>query len=210
MKKGLIILFLSLVFNANAQFELGINTGVAFNHTNKGNEKFYDFGNYTSFYPEINAGYSINKHWSVNWGFGFFSKGYKVISTDELEKESDVYCKFRYLSIPIYVSYRYPVKSFYGKLSLGLQPNFYNSQSTPLRYEEDSQQMNHTIGLLLGVEAGYFLRPDLVVRLTYRCTSDFNDVDKLDKQGKLRSHLILAGISYVFPKFSRQKTAYEE
>ena len=197
MRKFLIILFSFIAFNSNAQFEIGLNAGASFNGTNKSNENFYHFGNYTSFYPEINAGYSFDKNWSINWGIGFSSKGYKIIPADSEPGEPDSYSKFRYFSIPLSISYRYPVNSFYGKLSIGLQPNFYTGQSAPARYEEDFQQMNHTIGLLIGAEIGYSLCDNLNIHLGYRYNPDFNYADKLERQGKLRSNYLLVGISYI-------------
>ncbi len=204
MKKLLIILFSFITFNSNAQFEIGLNGGVSFNQTNKSNENFYDFGNYSSFYPEINVGYFFNKNWGINWGLGFSSKGYKVIPTGDETQESESYCKFRYFSIPLYVSYQYPVKSFYGKFSIGLQPNFYTNQNTSERFEEDFQQMNSTIGLLIGAEIGYFLSDNFHLHLGYRYNPDLNYADELKKQGKFRSNYLLVGVSYLITSNSKK------
>ena len=206
MKKIWILLLLFISLKVNAQFEIGLNAGVAFNHTNKDDERFYRFGNYTSFYPEINAGYSFNDHWSVHGGFGFSSKGYKVtpVPGDETAGEKEAYCKFRYFSVPLSLAYGRSVKSFYGKLSAGVQPNFLYRQNAPVRYEEDFRQMNLTVGILLGAEIGYLLSDKLRLHIAYRYNPDLNDADKWERQGRFRSNIIMVGVTYVVEQLKQK------
>jgi len=204
MRKFWILLFFFISLNIKAQFEVGLNTGISFNHTNKSDERFYSFGNYTSFYPEINAGYSFGNHWSIHGGLGFSSKGYKVIPGSEIPDEKEAYCKFRYFSLPLSLTYGRSFKSFYGKLSAGFQPNFIYRQNTPLRYEEDFRQMNLTVGLLLGAEIGYRLSEQLRLHIAYRYTPDLNDADKLEFQGRFRSNIMMVGVTYVIERLKQK------
>ena len=197
MKKIGILLLFFISPDIHAQFEVGRNVGIAFNQTNKNDERFYRFGNYTSFYPEIDAGYSFGNHWSIHGGFGFSSKGYKVIPNSEISDEKEAFCKFRYFSLPLFLAYSRSLKSVYGKLSAGVQPNFFYRQNTPVRYEEDSRQMNLTTGLLLGAEIGYLLSDKVRLHIAYRYNPDMNDADKWKIQGKLRSNIIMVGVSYM-------------
>jgi opacity protein-like surface antigen len=199
MKKILLLLFFCSASALSAQFQIGLNAGVAFNGTGNDNDSYYGYENYTSFYPEIKVGYAFTSHWSLNLGMGISSKGYEQVSSEILGGTHEYY-KFRYFSLPFCISYSYPVNAVYGKISLGIQPNFYNRQNVPAGKEIDYQQMKHTVGGILGVEAGYFLTDNLSIHLSYRYNPDWIYADEEKIAGKLSSNYVLLGITYSVAK----------
>jgi opacity protein-like surface antigen len=199
MKKILILLFFCSASGLYAQFQAGLHAGIAFNNTNNENDAFHAYENYTSFYPEIKVGYAFTRHWSFNLGIGFAAKGYEKITATPTETNNDNY-KFYYFSLPLYISYTYPVNFLYGKVSAGLQPDFYNSQRVPAGEEIDSQRMKTTLGAMLGVEAGYYFTDNFSVHLSYRYNPSLTDADKSKDIGKFRSNYVMLGITYALSR----------
>lgn len=213
-----IAVFFLLLFGVNcqAQFEIGLNIGTTLSRSNRMDELYFKNDVCPSFVPEFKFGYTFNDHWKINSGFAYLSKGYKLEPQNEIIGESE-YCHFRYLSIPIYISYFRTYNNFYGAISCGLQGDFFLSQETPTfyfnesnqkKYELDNAEMNPCLEMIFGVEVGYQLNSNWKIDFSYRYGFDFTNADDRELHGKFRTQFISAGITYILESIQKVESEY--
>jgi hypothetical protein len=170
-----------------AQFSLSVGSGVLFSDIRS---KSAGVSQKKSFIPAIGFKYSWSRI-SLNTGISYSNVGYNRATV-----ASSSNCYYKYLVVPLYVSYAIPVGRFYIGANAGA--NF----STLLKARDANQQRIEDAysvvpSLLSGVKAGYNIsrRFSFDVSGWYNyALSDFNkNID-----ARMNSFAVLAGMNYKF------------
>ncbi len=208
MKRLFSLLLLSLApLLACAQWEFGLDLGASVSRSNRGDETYFDMKNAASFIPEFKASYNFASNWYLGFGASHVTKCYKLEPTDLWDGENPGTCRFRYFSLPVTLSYRFPISDWWIGFSYGIQGDFFLSQKTPtlyyngenhLRYELDNKEMNQGLEMLLGTEFGYQFHENWKALFAYRYAFDLVNVDEREFHGKFRSNIFSLGVRYVF------------
>lgn len=198
LKRLFPIISLLLVFSsaAVAQFEIGANAGTSISATNL-NLQGRDLSNLVGFYPEVDASYQFAKHFSANLGVGFTQRGFR----EQPEGEGKRQVRLRYFTLPVYATAGLPLgQKLRGGVSAGFQFNFFNSADATPPYNVDPQHRNNPVSFLFGSELGYMLSDKFWINLRYRLATDFGEADDVQVLGRLHSHYVMLGLSYVLAK----------
>ena len=187
--------FLSLFCQmAQAQFEMGLKAGgtISGTHLSRSGRSFGPVG---GFVPELQAGYSFGDFFRTDLGLGYVQRGFSMKAQGGEEHR----VRYRYFSLPVYATLQYPVlpRVEAGVLA-GFGLNLYNSQGdNAAPFSLDRRQMNSTVSFLCGIEAGYKLKEDLTLNVQYRYATDMLDADEEGVAGRLWTHQITLGVTYV-------------
>lgn len=208
MKRLFSLLLFSLApLLASAQWEFGLDFGASVSHTNRGNETYFDMKNAVSFLPEFRASYNFASNWYLGLGASHVTKCYKLEPADLWTGKDPGTCRFRYFSLPVMLTYRFPISEWWIGFTYGIQGDLFMSQKTPtlhyngedhLRYELDNKEMNTGFEMLLGTEFGYQFHENWKAIFSYRYAFDMVKVDERDFHGKFRSNIFLLGVRYLF------------
>ena len=198
MRKTLSFLFaLFLSASAFAQVEVGVNAGASFSSTdaNAGN---YSYGTLSGFYPEIYGGFVVADFLHLDLGMAYTTEGF----TAQPQGESKRDVRLHYFSFPLTATARYALKNnWLVDVTAGLRFNFFNSSSAFYPFNRDFQQMNTTVGAIVGASVGYQLSSALSLSLRYRYSPMFSDVEDEGYLGKLSSHSILLNLNYLIDDY---------
>lgn len=206
MKRIFSLILLSLApLLASAQWEFGVDLGASISRSNRADEPNFLMKNAISFLPEFRASYSFAPNWYLGFGAAHVTKCYRLEPTDEWEGEAPSTCRFRYFSVPVLLTYRFPISDFWLGFTYGIQGDFFLSQKTPTmfyngeehrRYELDNKEMNQCFGMSLGTEFGYNINENWKLLLSYRYAFDLVNADERAFHGRFRCNTISLGFRY--------------
>ena len=187
MKKIALITLLLYSIAVHAQFSLSVGSGVLFSDIKS---KSAGVAKKKSFLPAIGIKYSW-KRISLNTGISYNNVGYNSATVGSLSN-----CYYRYLVVPIYVSYAIPVGRFYIGANAGA--NFSTLLTARDANHQRIEDANSVVpSLLTGVRAGY----NISRRFSFDISGWYNyaltDFDK-NIDARMNSFAILAGMNYKF------------